>query len=57
MSEKDLVPQLWPKFLSTSQIAVFIDNQHIWKESVDTYDFLHEYNHQGKVGPENATSG
>ena len=57
MSGKILVLQLWPQMLSTNQVAVFFDHQNIWKESIDTFDFWHRYNHQGKIGSENATSG
>ena len=34
--EKNLVPQLRLKKLSTNQIIVFFDHQYLWKGSVDT---------------------
>ena len=52
MSGKDQVSQLWPKMLSSSQIAIFFDHQYLSKESIDTLDFLHGDNHQYKVGSE-----
>ena len=52
MPEKNLIVQLWPAMLSTNQIAVFLDHQYFWKESIFTLDFLHGDNYQGKVGSE-----
>ena len=41
--------------LSTNQIAVFFDHQYLWKQSINTSDFLHEDNYQRKVGSETTT--
>ena len=41
MSGKNLVLQLWPKMLSTNQIAVFFEHQFIRKELINLLDFLH----------------
>ena len=35
-SEKNLVPQLRLKKLSTNQIIVFFDHQYLWKGPIDT---------------------
>ena len=57
MSRKNLVLESWPKIFSTNQVAVFFDHQYLWKESIDTLDFLHEDNNQGKVDYEKTTFG
>ena len=41
--------------LSTNQIVEFFDHQYLWKESIDTFDFLHGVNHQGKARSETTT--
>ena len=43
--------------LSTIQIAVFFVHQHLRKESINTLDFVHGDNHQGKLASETATFG
>ena len=43
---------IWPKVLSTNQIAAFFDHQCLWKKSVDIFDLLHGDNHQKKVRSE-----
>ena len=41
------------KLLSTNQIAVFFDeHQYLWKELVNTVDFMHVSNHRKKAGHE-----
>ena len=41
MSGENLVVKLWPKMLSTNQIAVFFDFQCLWKERISLLDFFH----------------
>ena len=36
--------------LSSNQIAGFCDHQYLLEEPIDTLDFLHGANHQGKIG-------
>ena len=48
---------LWHKMLSTSRIAVLFDHQYLWMESIDTFDLVHEDNHQPKVGSETTSFG
>ena len=43
--------------LLTNKIAVFFDHQYLWKESIDTFDFMHGDNNQGKIGSEITTFG
>ena len=57
MSGKNLVPQLWPKILSTNQTPGFLDSEYLWKESIDVLGFLHGACHQGKVAYETTTFG
>ena len=57
MSGKNLVLELWPKMLSVNQIAVFFDHRYLWKESIDTLDFLPGINYQGDVASETTTFG
>ena len=40
MSGKNVVLHLWPKMLSANQIAVFFDDQYLWKESSDIIVFF-----------------
>ena len=49
--------QVWLKMLLTNKIAVFFDHQYLWKESIDTFDFMHGDNNQGKIGSEITTFG
>ena len=51
MSGKNLVLQLWPRMLSANQIAVFFDDQSLWKGSIDLLDFF------ALVAPEATTFG
>ena len=46
---KNLVLQLLSKMFSTNHIAVFFNHQYLWKESINTLDFLHGASHQAKV--------
>ena len=46
-----------PKMLSPNQIALFIDHQYLWKESVNLLDFLHRDNPQRKVTCETTSFG
>ena len=52
MFGKNVFLQLWSKMFSTNLIALFFDHQHLWKESIHTFDFLQVDNHKGKVGSE-----
>ena len=57
MSWKNMVLQLRPKMLSTSQISAFSDHQYLWKESIEGLDSLDGYNHQRNVTSETTTFG
>ena len=50
---KNLILELWPKILSINQIVVFFI-VNISLEGTD-WSFLHEVNHQGKVGFESTS--
>ena len=52
-----MVLELLPKMLSTNQIVISSHHQYIWKESINTWDFLHGDNYQGKLGSETTTFG
>ena len=36
----------------SNQIARIVDDQYLWKECINFFDFLHGYIHQGKVAHE-----
>ena len=36
-------------YLSCNQIEGFFDQQWIWKETIDVFNFLHRGNHHGKL--------
>ena len=35
----------------------FLDHKNLWKEFIETLDFLHGYNDQGNIGFDTATFG
>ena len=45
----------WPNMLPANQIPVFLYHQYLWKESINTLDYLHGDNHEVKVGSETIT--
>ena len=45
----------WPNMLPANQIPVFLYHQYLWKESINTLDYLHRDNHEVKVGSETIT--